>query len=91
LNAPTDFAITNGSGYSSMSQKERALRDIFITHYEGKTRLVLFNWHPTSMETRGLTNAYGKNVVAWVKEVIDGAVELPANNTDLAKELSTKY
>jgi hypothetical protein len=88
LNAPTDFAITNGSSYSSMSQKERARRDIFMTHYEGKTRLVLFNWHPTSMETRGLTNAYGKKVVAWVKDVIDGRAELPANNADLTKELS---
>jgi len=88
LNAPTDFASTNGSIYSSMSQMERALRDIFITHYEGMARLVLFNWHPTSMETRGLVNAYGKNVVAWVKQIIDAKVELPANSADLAKKLA---
>jgi hypothetical protein len=91
LKAPADFAITNGSRYSAMSQKERALRDIFITNYEGKERLVLFNWHPTSMETRGLANAYGEAVVDWVKKIIDGEAELPTNNTELANELSTKY
>ena len=91
LSAPADFAITNGSSYSSMSQKERALRDIFITNYDGKNRLALFNWHPTSMETRGLVTAYGENVIAWIKGLVDGKINLPANNTELAKELSAKF
>ncbi len=91
LNAPKDFAITNGSIYSAMSQKERALRDIFITNYEGKNRLALFNWHPTSMETRGLSTAYGENVVTWVKDLIDGRIKLPPDNMELRKELSAKF
>ena len=74
-----------------MSQKERASRDIFITNYEGKNRLVLFNWHPTSMETRGLATAYGEAVVAWVKDIINGNTNLPANNMELSKELSAKF
>ena len=87
LNAPADFAKTNGSSYSSMSQKERALRDIFVTTYQGNARLVLFNWHPTSMETRGLSNVYGAAIIDWIKGIIDGNIQLPSDSAALVKEI----
>jgi hypothetical protein len=43
------------------------------------------------METRGLVTAYGENVIAWIKGLVDGKINLPANNTELAKELSAKF
>jgi hypothetical protein len=43
------------------------------------------------MEIRGLATAYGEAVVAWVKDIINGNINLPSNNTELSKELSAKF
>lgn len=83
LNAPEGFAGSNGAAYRAMSQSERAHRDIFVTHFGDRPRLVLFNWHPTSMEIRGLNNAYGAEMVRWVSQLIEGTVTVPRDNREL--------
>jgi hypothetical protein len=83
LGAPANFAESNGASYKAMTAIERARRDIFLTQYGVRPRLVLFNWHPTSMEIRGLENVYGEKVVTWVSKVISGTTDLPKNNTEL--------
>ena len=88
LQAPSNFAEANGAAYKSMTQKERALRDIFITQFGGRPRLVLFNLHPTSMEVRGLNNTYGPEVVQWVSDVISGKVSLPHTDQELLTRLT---
>lgn len=83
LHAPSNFAETNGAEYKSMTNRHRAYRDIFITHFGDRPRLVLFNWHPTAMELKGLGNAYGPEVVQWVSDVIAGKKPLPVSNNEL--------
>lgn len=41
-------------GYAELSQKERALRDIFIENVGGVNRLFIFNWHPVHAGMRVL-------------------------------------
>lgn len=87
LGAPSSFAEANGAAYKTMTQKERAMRDIFLTQYGGKSRLVLFNWHPTSMEVRGLNNAYGPKVTNWISSLIRGEIDLPHSEDELQSRL----
>lgn len=88
LRAPSNFAEANGAAYKMMTQKERALRDIFLTQNGNRTRLVAFNWHPTSMEIRGFTNAYGPAVSDWISRVTSGELALPTNDDELLRIIS---
>jgi hypothetical protein len=87
LGAPSDFAASNGAKYRSMSENERSLRDIFVTAYGGQNRLGIFNFHPTSMEIRGMKNVYGEKVVDWVQGVIAGSEHIPSNNSELRDKI----
>ena len=91
LKAPSNFAEANGAAYKMMTQKERALRDIFLTQYGDRPRLVVFNWHPTSMEVRGLTNTYGPEVSDWISGVISGKYDLPATDEELLVRLNNLF
>lgn len=70
-------------GYKSLSQKERALRDIEVTDFGGKKRLVVFNFHPVAMEMKNLNAVYGEKIVKWLSSVISGNSFVPASNREL--------
>jgi len=88
LGAPSNFAEANGAAYKMMTQKERAMRDIFLTQYGGRPRLVVFNWHPTSMEVRGMNHAYGPDVTNWISSVIRGDMVLPQSQDELQARIA---
>ena len=79
------------SGYKDLSKKERTLRDIQITNFGGKPKLVVFNWHPTAMEMKPLNQVYGLQVTEWLSGVIHGKIEIPTDDKDLKANLTALF
>jgi hypothetical protein len=64
-------------GYGKLSQKERSLRDIFVSTTGGKERVFVFNWHPTFAGLRIFRKVYGDQVVNWLTDVINEKQKVP--------------
>jgi hypothetical protein len=79
---------TDPKGYKELGKQGRSLRDIKISDFGGKRRVYIYNWHPTSMipnkgELIQLRNAYGSNMVGWMKDLVNSSAKIP----DSPKEL----
>jgi hypothetical protein len=70
-------------GYKLLSAQERALRDIRLTDFGGRIKLVVFNWHPTAMELKPLNQVYGPKVTKWLSQILLEDVSIPKSNEDL--------
>jgi hypothetical protein len=86
INVPRSFG--SSKGYSLMSAKQRAKRDIFIENLGGHNRLVLFNFHNGSSEKQKLNEVYGPAVMSWVGKVATGEIEVPSDNATLKAVLT---
>ena len=76
LGVPSDFG--QWAGYESLTQEERALRDIFVEKIGGKDRIFVFNWHPTFAGLRIYKKVYGETLVNWLTSVIEEKTVVPA-------------
>jgi len=77
-------------GYAELSQKERALRDIFIENVGGVNRLFIFNWHPVHAGMRVLRKVYGDKLIDWLVTILEGNESIPEKNR-LATKISTLF
>ena len=78
-------------GYKHLTQQERALRDIRITHFGGEPKLVVFNWHPTAMELKPLNQVYGEKVTKWLSQIIKGTSAFPQDEANLETTLKSFF
>jgi hypothetical protein len=79
--ASKDFG--QSENYSSMSQQDRAMRDILIEEFGGVRRLVIFNFKNGSKELQDLNKVYGSRVVNWVGKIARKETEIPHNSDSL--------
>jgi hypothetical protein len=90
----SDFG-TDSKGYQKLGQRGRALRDIKISDFDGKRRIYVFNWHPTSMipnksELLQFKNAYGSELVEWMNHIANGEIEIPDSSGALESIIKDK-
>lgn len=90
----SDFG-TDSRGYEKLGQRGRALRDIKISDFGGRSRVYIFNWHPTSMipnkkELLQFKNAYGASLVLWMNGIVTGEVDFPTSPEDLRSIIEEK-
>lgn len=78
----------SAKGYSSMTQIERAQRDMLVENLGGRNRLVLFNFHNGSSEKQKLHEVYGSTVMAWVGKIARGEADIPGDTATLKAVLS---
>jgi hypothetical protein len=75
LGAPQNFG--DSKKYGELSQKERALRDIFVETVGGINRVFVFNWHPVHAGLRVFRKVYGDKLVDWLTAILEGKAEVP--------------
>ena len=75
LGAPQNFG--DSEKYAELSQKERALRDIFVETVGGINRVFVFNWHPVHAGLRVFRKVYGDKLVDWLTATLEGKAEVP--------------
>lgn len=78
LGANEDFG--SSTGYGDISQKERALRDIFVEKVGGVNRVFVFNWHPVHAGMRVFRKVYGDQLVDWLSDVVNLKEPVPNKN-----------
>ena len=75
LGAVEDFG--DSKKYGDLSQRERALRDIFVETVGGVNRVFVFNWHPVHAGLRVFRKVYGDNLVDWLTAILEGKADVP--------------
>lgn len=78
LGAVQDFG--SSAGYGDLSQKERALRDVFVETIGGINRVFVFNWHPVHAGMRVFRKVYGDQLVDWLTDILEGKEGVPEKN-----------
>lgn len=86
LGAVEDFG--SSKGYGELSQKERALRDIFVETVGGVNRVFVFNWHPVHAGMRVFRKVYGDQLVDWLTAILEGKASVPEKNELRSKLMS---
>lgn len=86
LGAVEDFG--SSTGYVNLSQKERALRDIFVETVGGVNRIFVFNWHPVHAGMRVFRKVYGDQLVDWLTAILKGKASIPKKNELRSKLMS---
>ena len=86
LGAHEDFG--SSTGYGDLSQKERALRDIFVETVGGVNRVFVFNWHPVHAGMRVFRKVYGDQLVDWLTAILEGKAIVPEKNELHSKLIS---
>ena len=89
---PSDFG-TDPKTYPEIGSLNRSLRDIKVSSFGGKSRLYVYNWHPTGMipkksEMIQLRKVYGDEVVNWLADIANSRAKVPKNNAELSKIIS---
>lgn len=88
LGKMSDFG--QSAGYASLTQKERALRDIFLVKVGGVNRVFVFNWHPTSAMIRTFEKVYGQKCVEFLRDIISGKKEVNSAE-ELGREINLLF
>lgn len=83
----SDFG-TDSKTYAELGPYLRSRRDIKISHFAGKPRIYVYNWHPTSYipekkDMLQLRKVYGDKIVNFLSEVTSHRVEVPQTNEEL--------
>ena len=86
LGAHEDFG--SSTGYGDLSQKERALRDVFVETVGGVNRVFVFNWHPVHAGMRVFRKVYGDQLVDWLTAILEGEASVPEKNELRSKLMS---
>jgi hypothetical protein len=78
LGAGNEFG--SSQGYGELTQKERAVRDIFVETVGGVNRVFVFNWHPVHAGMRVFRKVYGDQLVDWLTDILEGKEGVPEKN-----------
>jgi len=86
LGAGNEFG--SSQGYGELTQKERAVRDIFVETVGGVNRVFVFNWHPVHAGMRVFRKVYGDQLVDWLAAILEGKESVPEKNELHSKLMS---
>jgi len=86
LGAGNEFG--SSQGYGELTQKERAVRDIFVETVGGVNRVFVFNWHPVHAGMRVFRKVYGDQLVDWLTAILEGKESVPEKNELHSKLMS---
>ena len=92
LQAPDNFGLD--TNYEKLSQLQRSTRDIIWTDFGGKSRIVVFNWHPTAYKSDSskiLKEVYGERVVNWLSSLITRGAAVPNSNEELKEIIAQLF
>jgi uracil-DNA glycosylase len=76
-------ALGSSSGYKDMTQRERVLRDTFVTTVGGRARVVVFNFRNGSSHKQSLPDVYGHRFVAQLRSIALGSDPVPPTSSEL--------
>jgi hypothetical protein len=86
LKFPENFGSDKDKVYKSLSQRDRALRDIQISSFAGATRIYVYCFHPThAISPNTLEDMFGAKLLNWFKSLVAGEAQMPSTNVELSK------
>ena len=85
-----NFGSDKNKVYKSLSQRERALRDIQISDFGGKKRLYVYCFHPThAISPNTIESMFGTQLLTWLQNLSMGQTKIPQSTEELTKLINT--
>lgn len=85
-----NFGSDKNKVYKSLSQRDRALRDIQISDFGGTKRLYVYCFHPThAISPNTIEAMFGAQMLNWLRSLSSGQAQIPQTAEELTKLINT--
>jgi hypothetical protein len=85
-----NFGSDKNKVYRSLSQRDRALRDIQISDFGGTKRLYVYCFHPThAISPNTIEAMFGAQMLNWFRSLSSGQAQIPQTAEELTNLINT--